>query len=191
MLSEGSARSPNKMAKGLLSFVLGAVFLLALVSSGALISAQQPDYSYEKYRSTLVSEVAIKQAYYRAVSKASSSALNASLATGTNPYLAIRAAAYARSLEFESQLKLEEYDVVFWCGKVSEASRQQASLQMAKQQKALAPEGTKPLLACAGSFDANLLTRKAHFIDIGFSLYSTGSRIGKAAALPSSYEVDF
>lgn len=190
-LSEGSARSSNKMANGFMSFVLGAVFLLALVSSGALISGQLPDYSYEKYRSLLVSEVAIKQSYYYAVSEASSTALNASLATNAAPQLAIMAAALARSLQFESQLNLQGYDVVFWCGEVSEESRQLSSLQMADQKKALAPEGTKPLLACAGSFDANLLTRKVHFYDLGFSFYSTGSGFGKAAVLPSSYEVGF
>ncbi len=179
------------MAKGLLSFVLGAVFILALVSSGALISGQRPDYSYEKYRSTLVSEVAIKQSYYYAVSEAASFALNASLAAGANPQQAIMAAALSQSLSFESQLRLQGHDVIFWCGEVSEESRQLSSLQMAEQKKAIAPEGTLPLLACAESFEANLLARKLHFIDIGFSFYSTGSGIGKAVVLPSSYEVGF
>lgn len=179
------------MAKGFLSFVLGAVFLLALFSSGAPISSQPPDYSYEGYRSSLVSEVAIKQAYYSSLSGAASSALNASLATGTNPQQAIMAAALAQSLNFEWQLRLKGYDIVFWCGEASEGSRQIASLQMAEQKKALAPNGALPLSACAGSFGANLLTRKVHFYDVGFSFYSAGSGIGEAATLPSSYEVGF
>ncbi len=179
------------MAKGVLSFVLGAVFLLALFSSGALISSQPPDYSYEKYRHSLVSEVAIKQSYYSSISEAARAALNASLGTGANPQLAIRAAALAQSLNFDSQLRLKGYDVVFWCGEVSEESRQIASLRMAQQNRALAPEGTLPLPACAESFGANLLTSRVHFYGIGFSYYSPETGMGNAAVLPSSYEVEF
>ncbi len=62
---------------------------------------------------------------------------------------------------------------------------------MAQQKKALAPDGTLPLMACAGSFGANLLTRKVHFYDLGFSFYQAGSGMGVAAVLPSSYEVGF
>ncbi len=184
------------MAKGFLSFVLGAVFLLALVSAGLLISASSPDYSYEGYRTALVSEVAIKNAYYQAVSQAASSALNASLAASAagaqnDPRAAIRAGVLAQTMSFESQLGQHGYDVAFWCGPAPEQARQQANRDMASQKKAVAPQGTRPAGACAESFEANLLSKKVHLYDMGFSIYHSESGIGQAAVFPPSYEVPF
>ena len=179
------------MGKGFLSFVLGSVFLLALVSSGSLISSQAPDRSYEKYRGTLVLDVAIKQSYYLAISDAASIALRDSLASGGEPGQRVRSAMLIRTLEFQSSLKEEGFDAVFWCGPVSEKMRAEASEGMTIQKMAVIPQGALPISACAGSFEAALLEKKAHFYDMGFSFYSPEYAIGRAAALPPSYEVLF
>jgi len=184
------------MNRGFLSFVLGAVFLLSIVSAGISISRQAPDYSYEKYRAMLVQEVAIKRAYYDAVAEAANNALALSLAASeagaeSDPRLAVRAAALARTEEFALQLQAKGYDAIFWCGDASERQRQEASQEMAARHKAVLPQGALPLESCADSFDADVAAGKIYFRNTGFSFYNAGLGMGEVAVLPATYSVDF
>jgi len=56
----------------------------------------------------------------------------------------------------------------------------------------LLPDGALLLSnpACAASFDANLLKRKALVRDAGFSFYSSAQGMGYAVQLPDGFEVD-
>jgi len=179
------------MQKGFLSFALGAVFLLSLVSSGAIISSSKPDTSYEKYRRLLVEEVAIKQALYSSLSDAAISSLASSGGTEGSQYAAARAAIFARFLEFQAKLREDGYDALFWCGEISDEKRSSAALQMLEQKRAIQPSGSLAAEACADSFEVNLLQRSIHIKDIGFSLYDSSLGLGVAAKLPSPYEVGF
>ncbi len=179
------------MQKGFLSFVLGAIFLFAIVSSAAHLSNLQPDRSYEKYRSFFVSEIAIKQAFYSSISDAAKDGLATASASETDPRAAIRAAVAAQAGIFLAELSLQGYAVEFWCGNVPEAERQRASGEMARQKKAILPMGALPLAECENPFDANLLERKIRMNNLGFSIYLRESGIGKAAILPQSFEVEF
>jgi hypothetical protein len=176
------------MKKGFLSFAVAAIFLLAILSVGRLVSSRQPDLSYEEFRSSQVSELAIKRAFYLAVSEA---AAQAQVAARGDPRAAVRAAVYARALEFERQLASQGYNVVFWCGEISEEGRRQASADMLLEKSAQAPAGALPLADCADSFEADTLGRKLHFFELGFSLYQPELGLARAAAFPAGYEVDF
>jgi hypothetical protein len=179
------------MQKGFLSFALGAIFLLSLVSSGAIISSSKPDTSYEKYCRLLVEELAIKQAFYSSLSDAASSSLASSSETGGSQYAAVRAALLARFLEFQEKLREDGYDAVFWCGEISDGGRSSAALQSFQQKRAIAPSGSSAAESCADSFDANLLRRTIHLRAVGFSLYDSRLGLGVVAKFPSSYEVGF
>jgi hypothetical protein len=179
------------MQKGFLSFALGTIFLLSIVSSGAIISASKPDTSYEKYRRLLVEELAIKQAFYSSLSEAASSSLASSSETGGSQYAAVRAALFARFLEFQQKLSEEGYDTIFWCGEISDGERSSAALRGFQQKRAIAPSGSLAAENCADSFDANLLKRSIHLKDVGFSLYDSRLGLGVVAKFPSSYEVGF
>jgi hypothetical protein len=179
------------MGKGFLSFVLGATFLLALLSLAGTLSDSRADYSYENYHAAFVSEIAIKSSFYSAISQSARNAFAAAVASETEPRTLIRAAIFEQAKYFESQLQPQGYMAVFWCGTPSEDERQQSSLEMRQQGRAIAPEGTLPLPECADSFDVDLLMKKIHISNIGFSYYSQSTGIGKAAVFPSSYEVDF
>ncbi len=177
------------MRRGFLSFVLGATFLLALLSMAGTLSKGKEDRSYEKYRANFVSEIAIKNSFYSAISESARNSL--ALASEAEPRTVIRAAIFSKAEDFGSQLHSLGYDAVFWCGAPSEAQRQHSSLEMSGQKRAIAPEGALPLPECADSFDVNLLAKKIRVSGLGFSYYSGSTDIGKAALFPSSYEVDF
>ncbi|MEM2137571.1 MAG: hypothetical protein QW568_00600 [Candidatus Anstonellaceae archaeon] len=179
------------MQKGFLSFALGAVFLLSIVSSGAIISSSKPDTSYEKYRRLLVEGVAIKQALYSSLSDAAISSLASSSEAEGSQYAAVRAAVFARFLEFQEKLREDGYDALFWCGEISEEERSSAALQMLEEKRSILPSGSIAAAACADSLDVNLLQRSIHMKDVGFSFYDSSLGLGVAAKLPSSYEVEF
>lgn len=179
------------MAKqGFLSFAVAAVFIFAMLSAAGMVSVS-PDYSYERYRASLVQEVAIKRAFYSAISESAASALAASSATGAAPHAAIREAIFLRALDFEQQLSGQGYSVLFWCGSASEHGRQAASMQMEAERLAIAPQGSLPLSGCTDSFGASALERKIHLSNVGFSVYFPQLRIAKAALFPADYEVEF
>ncbi len=179
------------MTRGFLSFALAAVFLLSLFSSAVLLQKAEPDYSYERFRAFEVREIAVKRAFYAAVSEAARGALAASSSSGAGAYPAVKAAAHGRAMEFSQKLSQQGYDAAFWCGEPTHEERRQASLSMQRQKRAVAPEGTLPLESCAGAIDADLLLRRLHFSALGFSLYSGGLGIGRAAGFPSDFEADF
>ena len=179
------------MTQGFLSFALAAVFLLSLFSSAVLLQKGRPDYSYERFRAFELQEIAVKRAFYAAVSEAAREALSSSSQEGAGAYFAVRASAHLRAIDFSRKLSSQGYDAAFWCGGATPEARRQASLSMQRQKRAVAPEGTLPLGACAGAIDADLLERKLHFSGLGFSIYSDGLGIGRAAGFPSGFEADF
>ena len=179
------------MMRGFLSFAVAAVFLFALLSAAGMAAGKSPDYSYERYRASLVYEVAIKRAFYSAISDSAAQALAASGATGAPPHAAIKEAIFLRALDFERQLAAQGYPVLFWCGSVSEQGRQDASAQMEAERGAIGPQGSLPLSDCADSFGASALERKIHLSNLGFSVYFPPLRIARAALFPEDYEVGF
>ena len=90
-------------------------------------------------------------------------------------------------------MKEAGYDVIFWCGKPSEAAMQDASVRMASAGNAIMPKGALPLPnpACAGAFDVNLLRKTVRAAGVGFSLYSKGAEMGHAVTLPDGFGGDF
>jgi len=181
------------MGKGFLSFVIGAVILLSLVASGALLSSAHQGSAFSRYRFLQLEDIAIKRALYSSVSEAASDALAISIATQTDSYAAIKEAVRLRLLEFESLAALQGYDIVLWCGSPSEQARQQSSEAMLSRKTALAPEGTLPIASaeCRSSYAIDVLGRKIHFSQVGFSAYFDSFGTGFASSLPSGFEVDF
>jgi len=179
------------MAKGFLSFALSAVFVLALLSSAAMLSKQKPSTSYEGYRAALLYELSVKRAFYSSISQAAKSAFAISASTGAEPRAAIRQAVHNQALDFSDQLFSLGYDAIFWCGSPGEEGRKEASERMLAERRAVAPQGTVLLPQCFDSFDASATDRKIHFSNLGFSIYFPSLGIGKAAVFPSGYEVDF
>ena len=176
--------------KGVISFVVASIFLLVLVSSAVKLSQRAPDISYQPIVAMHVQEQAISAAFSDALSDAAGKALVASQASGTEAPAAVRAAVYLAALDFEKQLHGQGYDVIFWCGKPSEAALQDASSEMASAGRTVAPEGALPLSnpACAGAFDVNLLRKKVRANEVGFSLYSKEAGMGHAVVLPEGFE---
>ena len=181
----------EKGKRGFLSFLLSSLLLLALVSSGARLSSWQPDLSYERYAAYQQQELAIKSAFYAAASESASRALALAIAEGREPRPAVREAVFLQAVKFEKELSESGYSVIFWCGEIPEQEKPEISSGMALEKHALAPPGSLPLSGCADSFDTDVLQRKLRFFGIGFSLYSEPLGIGRVAALPSSYEVDY
>lgn len=179
------------MTRGFLSFALAAVFLLSLFSSAVLLQKGRPDYSYERFRAFELREIAVKRAFYAAVSEAAREALAASSSSGSGAYPALKAAVHVRAMEFSQKLSQQGYDAAFWCGEAAPEARRQASLSMQRQKMAVVPEGTLPLGSCSGAIGADLLLRRLHFSALGFSLYSSELGIGRVASLPSGFEADF
>lgn len=196
--------------KGFISFAVAAVFLFALLPAAALVSSQQPDLSFESNRAILVQEVAIKQAFYESSKQAARDKYDSMLAlrmkydASTN--FAERTALEQRIQgEIEAALALnlqairnsfgsESYEVVFWCNRAEESARKEASKEMFLSGQAKSPLNANPLSVpqCAlKQFNVNLKEGKIHFNDLGFSIYDRNSKIGKAAIIPDSYEVDF
>lgn len=179
--------------KGFLSFVLSSVFLFALVSSAAFLSSQKPDYRFGPLQAAHIRQIAIKNAFYSSLSEAAAAAFTVSQASGSDTRNAVRFAIWHRAASAQDELSAEGHDVLFFCGKASGQSLQQASLAMQENKAALLPEGATPIssISCMRSFDVDLLLRKMHFFDVGFCTYS--GRLGTAycAMLPSGYEVDF
>jgi len=178
--------------KGVISFVVASVFLLVLVSSAAKLPQRAPDYSYQPIVAMHLQQSALQAAFSNALSEAAAKAIAVSAASGAGAPSAVRAALYLSALDFEAQARAQGYDAVFWCGKPSEVGRQAASERMALEGRALLPDGALLLSnpACAASFDANLLKRKALVRDAGFSLYSRAQGMGYAVQLPDGFEVD-
>ncbi|MEM4633532.1 MAG: hypothetical protein QW275_00050 [Candidatus Anstonellaceae archaeon] len=178
------------MKKGFLSFIIASIFAFAIISSASLLQTAQKDTSYESYRAIFLEEVAIKRAFFAALSDAASKAH--AKAAGTLPTREeVRLQAYLRAIEFERQLQELGYDVVFWCGEISEEGQREASLHMQKEGSAAIPAGAFPIHLCEGSIDSSLAQRKLHFFALGFSYYSKQLGIGKAVRIPADYEVDF
>jgi len=102
----------------------------------------------------------------------------------------VKAAVYLAALDFEAQMKKAGYDVIFWCGKPTEAVLRDASVRMASEGNAVLPEGALPLSnpACSGAFDVNLLWKKVRVKDAGFSLYSKGAGMGMLRRCPMGFE---
>ncbi|MFA5929949.1 MAG: hypothetical protein WC861_03640 [Candidatus Micrarchaeia archaeon] len=195
--------------KGVISFLVASIFLLVLVSSAAKMSQRAPDVSYQPMVAMHLQEQAISAAFSDAMSDAASKALAVSQASGAGAEApaAVKAAVYLSALDFERQLREAGYDAVFWCGKPSEASLQDASARMAgggaaqgagaadgQEWRAVVPSGALPLSnpACAASFDVNLLRKKVRVADAGFSFYSKGAAMGHAVLLPEGFggEID-
>lgn len=179
------------MKKGFLTFVLAAVFLLAIVTAAARFSSVQPDSSYKNYQLLHLQELAIKKAFYDSTAKAASDAYAAAAAAGIPPKQAVEAAVFANAIIFEGQLASLGYDVSFWCGPATTGSRQAASGDMAELKQPTLPAATLPIPACAGAFQADVHSRKIHLSPLGFSHYSEQSGMGYATVFPPSYEVDF
>jgi|GEM_PF-5580214 len=179
------------MKKGFLSFAVAAFFLLSFISASLLLSSQKQDHSYESFRSLLVLEIASKRAFYRAESEAASQAHAAALASGEDPYFAVKAACFASAMEFESQMNRNGFAISFWCGSPSEQDTVEASGRMQKEGGPSIPAGASPLPSCEASFGADTLGKRLHFSRLGFSFYSHGLGAGKAVRLPDSFEVGF
>ncbi|MCX6769469.1 MAG: hypothetical protein NT051_02190 [Candidatus Micrarchaeota archaeon] len=180
--------------KGFLTFALAAIFLLAFATSASRFSSST--YSSNAYSSLLSShleQVAIKQAAYSSLSDAARLALAASLASGTEPRTAIRAALYARALQDERAFSQAGYSALFWCGKVGEDSLSSAANEMRALGQSAIPDGALPLStpSCALAFDVDMLSRKIHTANLGFCAYSQPLGFGYCASFPDEYEVDF
>jgi len=178
------------VARGFLTFVVASAFLLVLVSSAAKLAERAPDVAYEPIVAMHLQEQAISAAFSDALSDAAGKALVVSQTSGAEAPAAVKAAVYLAALDFEAQLREQEYDASFWCGKASEAALQRASARMAAEGKAIIPEGVRPIsdATCLASFDANLLRKKVLLREVGFSLYSKGASMGHAVALPEGFE---
>ena len=181
------------MAKGFLAFALSAVFLLSLVASGALLSNTSQGSAFQKYRFLQLQDIAIKHALYSSVSETASEALAASIAEQTDSYAAVKEAIRIRLAEFESLASSQGYGVVLWCGAPSEEEKQQSSASMSSRKTALVPEGTLPIASaeCRSSYAIDVLGRKIHFSQVGFSAYFNSFGNGFSSQLPSGFEVDF
>ena len=179
--------------KGVISFVVASIFLLALLSSAQKISSRAPDYSYQPVADAALLQAAVKAAFSDAMASAAVKALAAAQATGAEAQPAVKAALYAAALDFEGQLRENGYRAVFWCGSPTEGARQAASEEMALEGHETIPQGALPLSSpiCADGFDANLLRENARIDGIGFSLYSEQNKAGYAYAFPKNFEVDF
>ena len=179
------------MKQGFLTFVLAAVFLVAIVTAAARFSSMQPDSSYQKYQLLHLQELAIKKAFYDSTAAAAGKAYAAALAADAPPKQAVEAAVSANAILFEAQLAAQGYGVSFWCGPTTMGSRQAASAAMAAQKSASAPIATEPLAACEGAFQADVHSRSVRLSSVGFSHYSEESGIGYAAVFPPAKAVDF
>jgi len=181
------------MGKGFLSFVIGAIALISLVASGALLHGARQDSAFQKYRFLELEDIAIKRALYSSVSEAASDAFAISVASQTDSYSGVNEAVYLRLAEFERSAASQGYGIVLWCGSPSEEARRQASEDMLSQKTALLPEGALPIsdTGCRSSYAIDVLGRKIHFSQVGFSAYFDSFGAGFASFLPSGFEVDF
>ena len=190
--------------KGFITFMLAAVFLFFLIPAAALISSRQPDLSFEDFRATLTEEVAIKQAFYQSSKQAAEIACAEARAEEAAAFTAgapqpepaeikIREAALANALDFESQLRAQGYDAVFWCGYSDETSRKMASDAMLFEKSSKPPAGAAPSGSCLQSFQVSLgkTGGRLLFKDLGFSLYDRHLGTAKAAVFPYEKGVDF
>jgi len=173
-----------------MSFLVASIFLLVLVSSAAKISVRAPDISYQPLVAMRLQEQAISAAFSDALSDAAGAALVAAQASGADAPAAVKAAVYLAALDFEAQIREAKYDLVFWCGAPAENALQDASARMALEKNSSMPEGAFSLSdpVCLASFDVNLLRKKVHVNDVGFSFYSEGAGIGHAVSLPDGFE---
>ncbi len=179
------------MKKGFVSFILCTVFLLALLVSAENFSKAVPDNSYQKFQSLHIGQIAIKQAFYSSLSQTVSLALKTAPKDKASQSAAT--AAYLQALDFEGKLQEHGYSILFWCSSTSEATLQQASLRMSQTKSPQIPQGAFALSnpVCTGSFEVNVLERKIHISEVGFSLYSDSFGIGYSTAFPQAHEVEF
>ena len=178
--------------KGVISFVVASIFLLVLVSSAARLSERAPDVSYQPLVAMHLQQEAVKAAFSDALSDAAGKALVASQASGTEAPAAVKAAVYLAALDFEAQINEIGYRTAFWCKTPTEKALQDASVRMASEKNAILPEGALLLSnpACADAFDVNLLRKKVHVRNVGFSIYSKETKMGQAVVLPEGFEGD-
>lgn len=181
------------MMRGFLAFALCAVFLLALVASGSLLSSYQPGNSFQKYRALQVEDLAVKKAIYSAVSEAAKTAADAAQAAGSDSYPAAVAAVRGRLSGLGQLFSASGYEVQIWCGSPSEGSLKEASVQMTSQGAPVIPQGASEISAqeCLSAAGVGMLERKIHFSQVGFSAYFPSLGAGFASVLPSGYEVGF
>ncbi len=195
--------------KGVISFILAAVFLLAIIPAAALVSKQEPDLSFESFRAMLVSEIAIKQAFYKSSSFAAEGACAIAISIGVPPEPLISAGLLANAELLQSSLRAQGFETEFWCGApdselqkllgssvpvpISEQMRRDASGRMMESGSVKSPDGTLPLEFCLMSFQPGLngTTGTLHFNSFGFSLYDRKSGFGKAVVFPSQKGVEF
>ena len=178
---------------GFLSFLLAAVFLLAIVSAADSFRSQKPDLRYEGMQSAFIGQLAIKQAFYSSISNAASDALIASESSGAEPRNAVQFAIWHQAAAMQGDLAQAGYGTAFFCGQPSGSELQQAALRMQETGKAALPEGAIGIssISCVHSFDVDLLKRKIHIFGAGFCSYSWQQGFGYCGQFPSSYEVDF
>ena len=182
--------NPPADSQGFLSFLMSAVFLLALVSSAAMFSSQKPDYRYEQLQAAHLEQLAIKKAFYSSISDAAADAFIAAQvaakvvppATGAEPRNAVQFAIWHRVQSVQDGLLETGYDAVFFCGQPDESAMQQASVRMQESRAAVLPAGTTQVssISCVHSFDVDLLERKIHIFGDGFCAYS--KQLGRATA---------
>jgi hypothetical protein len=180
------------MAQGFIAFALASVFLLALFSSGQMMS-QPPSHQFQKYRVLQLEELAIKRALYDSVSHSAAESFAAAVAFGQDPYLAAASAAQGRLAAFEPALSSQGYDALIWCGSPSEEALLQSSAMMAASKAALLPTGAQGIASpdCQQSVQVSIASRKVHFSSVGFSAYFPLLGYGASSRLPSGFEVDF
>lgn len=178
--------------RGFLSFVLGALFLLAILSGAASFSqAKKGGSQHSSLLLSHLSQIAIKDSFYAALSDAAAASFAASPPPSARP--AVRAALYARALFVEHELAGQGYSVSFWCGEASDASLLEASSSMREKGGAALPQGASPLSSplCAAEFDADLQLRTLHIGALGFCHWQNGAGFGYCARFPSAYKVKF
>jgi len=178
--------------KGVISFLVASVFLLVLVSSASKLSERAPDVSYQPLVAMHLQQEAVKAAFSDALTDAAGKAIVASQASGAGaeaPAI-VKTTVYLAALDFEAQINDIGYRAAFWCGNPTEKALQDASAGMAFEKNAILPEGTLLLSnpACADAFDVNLLRKKVHVRNVGFSIYSKEAEMGHAMRLPEGFE---
>ncbi|MCX8174597.1 MAG: hypothetical protein N3E51_00115 [Candidatus Micrarchaeota archaeon] len=174
-----------------MAFVLGAVFLLAFVAAASVMSSVSHSGEHRLIRAFGVQETGIKQSFYAACANAASAA--AAATRKPEGAVEVQLALHMQANALQEQMRKEGFDVIFWCGSPSEEERSASAERMMKERRASPPSGAEALslLSCQQSFLADLQSRKLHFSNLGFSFYSAQLGIGRAAIIPSSYEVDF
>jgi hypothetical protein len=179
--------------RGVIALAVASVFLLALFSSAAKLSARQPDYSYQHLSFLHLQQSAVENSFFDSMSDAAGKSYSAHGSGGIGAHDAMRAAVYLAALDFEAQMKANGHEAVFWCRRPSDAALLAASQRMHEEGKPAAPQGALLLSSpeCAMEFDINLLSRKVRVREVGYSLYSRQAGAGYAAQFPENYGAEF